>query len=119
MPYHLMNLRNVPEDEANEVRELFECHEVRYYETPPSRWGISMGGFWVRDAEEAARARSLLDAYQRDRFQRQRADFDKADRAGEIPGFWQRLRRKPLSMVAVFVAIGLILLVTLAPFLSL
>ena len=50
MTHHLMNLRHVPDDEAEEIRALFEAHEVRYYETPPSRWGISMGGFWVRIA---------------------------------------------------------------------
>ena len=61
MPHHLMNLRHVPDDEAEEIRALFEDHGVRYYETPPSRWGISMGGFWVHDAEEAERAKALLD----------------------------------------------------------
>ena len=60
MTNHLMNLRHVPDDEADEIRELFETHNVSYYETPPSRWGISMGGFWVHDNEEAQRARELL-----------------------------------------------------------
>lgn len=119
MPYQLMNLRNVPDDEADEVRELLEAQAVDYYETPPSRWGISMGGLWVRDAQEAERARALLARYQQDRFERQRAEYEKASRAGNIAGFWQRLWAKPLTMLAVFVAIGLILLVTLAPFLSL
>lgn len=56
MPHHLMNLRHVPDDEADEIRALFEDHEIRYYETPPSKWGISMGGFWVHDDDEAVRA---------------------------------------------------------------
>ena len=48
-----MNLRHVPDDEADEIRTLFEAHGIRYYETPPSRWGISMGGFWTHDDGEA------------------------------------------------------------------
>ena len=57
MPHHLMNLRHVPDDEADEIRALFEEHGVRYYETPPSRWGISMGGFWVHDAKRRSEPR--------------------------------------------------------------
>lgn len=75
MPHHLMNLRNVPDDEAEEIRALFEEHEVRYYETPPSRWGISMGGFWAHDDDEAARARALLDEYQAQRLESQREQY--------------------------------------------
>ena len=28
MPHHLMNLRHVPDDEADEIRALFDAHEV-------------------------------------------------------------------------------------------
>lgn len=119
MPYHLMNLRHVPDDEADEIRALFEAHEVRYYETPPSRWGISMGGFWVHDRAEAARARELLKAYQDERLGRQREEYEKARASGQVPGFWLRLRRKPLSVMFVLMAAAFILVLSLAPFLGL
>ncbi len=45
----LMNLRHVPEDEADEVRALLDEHAIAYYETKPSRWGISSGGIWIAD----------------------------------------------------------------------
>lgn len=119
MTHHLMNLRHVPDDEAEEIRALFEAHEVRYYETPPSRWGISMGGFWVHDPDEAARAKALLAEYQRERFQNQRLTFEQEQQAGRVPGLWQRFRQRPATILAVCFAIAVILLLTVAPFVSL
>ncbi|HAC27167.1 DUF6164 family protein [Marinobacter sp. bablab_jr008] len=116
MPHHLMNLRHVPDDEADEIRALFEEHGVRYYETPPSRWGISMGGFWVHDAEEAARAKALLDEYQRQRFQSQRQAYEQGLARGEIGGIGSMFRRYPLRTLAACLAIAAIAAISLLPF---
>lgn len=119
MPHHLMNLRHVPDDEADEIRVLFEEHQVPFYETPPSRWGISMGGFWVHDDNEARRARALLETYQQERLQRQRAAYERDLAEGRTGGFWHRLRHKPVTTFAACLAILIILLLTLAPFVRL
>jgi len=119
MPHHLMNLRHVPDDEAEEIRALFDEHEVPFYETPPSRWGISMGGFWVHDDDEAVRARALLQEYQSERFQRQRSAYEQDLAAGRVGGFWNRLRHKPVTILAACVAIAVILGFSLAPFITL
>ncbi len=116
MPHHLMSLRHVPDDEAEEIRALFEAHEVRYYETPPSRWGISMGGFWVHDADEAARARSLLAEYQRQRLQSQREAYEGRRLRGEAGGVWQMFRHKPVRTLAACLAILVIVGLSLLPF---
>ena len=39
----LLNLRQVPDDEAEEVRALLNEHRIAFYETTPSLWGISPG----------------------------------------------------------------------------
>ncbi len=119
MPYQLMNLRHVPDDEADEIRALFESEAVVYYETPPSRWGISMGGIWVHDVEEAARAKALLQAYQRERLRRQRETYHEECEAGQVLGFWGRLRHRPLTTLMACLAITVILALTLAPYLNL
>ncbi|TGN39416.1 DUF6164 family protein [Marinobacter confluentis] len=119
MPHHLMNLRHVPDDEADEIRALFEEHQVPFYETPPSRWGISMGGFWVHDDAEARRARALLDTYQQERLQIQREAYEQDLAEGRTGGFWHRLRHKPVTTFAACLAILVILLLTVAPFVSL
>jgi len=115
MPHHLMNLRHVPDDEADEVRALFEQHEVRYYETPPSRWGISMGGFWAHDDDEAERARALLKQYQAERLQNQKEAFEARQERGET-GFWYHFRQRPVSVLAAILAIAVILGLTVLPF---
>lgn len=68
----LVNLRNVPEDEAEEVRALLAAHRIDFYETPPNFWGISAGGIWLRDERQLTEARRLLAAYQEERRQRAR-----------------------------------------------
>lgn len=119
MPNHLMNLRHVPDDEADEIRDLFESHDVPYYETPPSRWGISMGGFWVHDDEEAARARQLLEEYQHQRLHTQREAYESQRANGEIGGIWSMIRKSPARAVAAVFAILFVAGLTLLPFIHL
>lgn len=119
MPHLLMNLRHVPDDEADEVRSLFDDSHVDYYETPPSRWGISMGGFWARDKDEADRAKALLETYQQQRFTSQKALYEQQKQDGTVLSFGQRLLRRPLTVLAVLVAVGFILAFSVAPFLGL
>lgn len=109
MPTLLLNLRNVPEDEADEVRELLERHHIAYYETPPSRWGISMGGIWVGDGDQAAHARRLLDDYQHERSRRARAEYEERRRAGTADTLIGRFRHEPVRAI-LFTAIAAALL---------
>lgn len=46
-PKLLLNLRNVPEDEADVLRALLDAHGIAYYESRPGMWGISAGGIFV------------------------------------------------------------------------
>ena len=112
----LLNLRHVPEDEAEEVRGLLEAHGIGFYETPPNRWGISMGGIWLADDEQAERARVLLDDYQAERRRRSREDWEARRAAGEAETFLGLLRREPLRIVALVGAAGLIAYFVVSPF---
>ena len=110
----LMSLRNVPDDEADEVRALLDQHGVAYYETKPSRWGISFGGIWLRERDDHPRAKALMDAYQRELSQRVRAEREAALRDGTAETFVSLFRRRPLYVVAMllgmFAAAALVLL---------
>lgn len=101
----LMNLRNVPDDEADEVRALLDRHRVDYYETKPSRWGISFGGIWLRDEAGFADAKQLLQAYQQERQQRARAEREAAERNGTAETFWSLVRAEPGRVALVVVGI--------------
>lgn len=114
----LMNLRHVPEDEAAEVRALLEAEGIAWYETPPSMWGISAGGIWLRDADDRARARALLADYQQSRAERQRAAWQQARERGEAPTLWGRFKAQPVRTLAFLIAGIAVLLIALVPFLT-
>ncbi len=116
MPHHLMNLRHVPGDEADDIRDLFEREQVRYYETPPSFWGISMGGFWVHDDDEAERARKLLAEYQQQRQTWQHEQWQERVARGDA-GYGSMLRRHPVRMLAAIIALAVIVGLSLLPYL--
>ena len=59
----LFKLRDVPADEAQEVRELLERNDIEYYETLGGNWGISLPALWLKKEAQRHRARELLDTY--------------------------------------------------------
>lgn len=105
----LLNLRNVPDDEAAEVRAFLDAARIAHYDTRPSPFGISHGGIWVRDDDDVAQARRLMADYQRERAQRVRAEHAQAVREGRVETFGDMFRARPLRMLAILVAIALLL----------
>lgn len=101
----LMNLRHVPDDESDDVRAMLDTHSIGFYETRPSRWGISSGGIWISDDADFAQAKRLMAEYQAQRQSRARAEYETAKREGRAETFWTVLREQPLRVLLTFVAI--------------
>lgn len=101
----LLNLRNVPEDEADDVRGLLEAHRIDFHETPPSLWGISAGGIFVTHDAAFAEARRLMTDYQRQRQVRVRAEHAAAVRDGSAATFRTELREQPLRVALAVLGI--------------
>lgn len=110
----LMNLRNVPDDEADDVRAMLDAHRVAFYETRPSMWGVSAGGIWVTDDEAFADARRAMDNYQHQRATSARAEYAAAKRAGTAQTFLMLLRAEParvvMSVLGILFALALLAL---------
>ncbi|TVQ36700.1 MAG: hypothetical protein EA370_07735 [Wenzhouxiangella sp.] len=119
MPRLLMNLRNVPEDEAEEVAALMASHAIEHYRTPAGPLGITAGGIWLRNEDDYPRARQLLDQYQDERLQRSRAELEQARREGRIETWWSLARRQPVRTVAYLLLAIFILMIFFAPVLQL
>ncbi len=115
----LLNLRGVPDEEADEIRGLLDQYRLDYYETPPNRWGITSGGIWLRDPEQHPQARRLLDEYQRQRLARVRAEHEALRRRGELEGVAQRIRREPVRFALYAAVMGVIIALMTVPFLQL
>jgi hypothetical protein len=97
----LLNLRNVADDEIQDVIALLEKAGIAHYRTEPSPWGISWGGIWIRDNEDLPRAKALMAPYQEARGARVRAESEAALRDGTAETFGSLLQRRPLFVVAV------------------
>ncbi len=114
----LLNLKMVLDDEADDVRVMLQEHGIAFYETAPSRWGISYGGIWVQDDQDIARAKQLMADYQQHRQARARAERSAAVRDGSADTFVTVLRRDPARVVLTVLAIAALLgLVAMVPLL--
>jgi len=110
----LLNMRMVPEDEADDVRGFLRANGIGFHETRPSRWGISHGGIWISEDDDYPRARRLMDEYQAARQARARAERAEELRDGRAETFADVLRREPGRVAAVMVgALFLLALVAL------
>lgn len=108
----LLNLRHVPDDEAEEVRALLNEHGISFYETQAGRWRISLAGIWVEDADYP-QAQAHFSAYQEQRAQRIRQEHAEAHARGEFPSFIEHLRHNrsavAVSVIAILIVLGLTL----------
>ena len=92
----LFSLRGVPEDEADEVRELLTGQNIDYYETSAGNWGMSMPALWLRDDAQLEKARSLLNSYQQQRFLTSREHYLQLKQAGQQKTLLKAFIEKPL-----------------------
>jgi Family of unknown function (DUF6164) len=118
VPLLLFSLRGVPEDEAEEVRDLLASNEVNFYETSAGPWGISAPAIWLRDEKEFPRAKSLMDEYQKERFTRKRAEHQQLKREGKRRTLRHVLREDPLRFILYIAMIAAVLYFSIKPFLA-
>lgn len=119
MPRQLLNLRDVPDDEIEEVTALMDDHSIAIYRTPPGPFGITAGGLWLRESDDEPAARALLDDYQADRQARARAELARAREDGRVETVWTLVRKNPLRTLIHLVLAIFILMVFFAPLIEL
>jgi Family of unknown function (DUF6164) len=115
----LFSLRNVPDDEAQEIRQLLASNEVEFYETPAGKWGVSAPAIWLQDKNELQRAKSLIEAYQKERFVRHRQEFESLKRQGKHKTIVDAIAENPLRFVFYLAVIVIVLYLSIMPFLRL
>ena len=119
MSKHLFNLRGVPDDELEEIRELLQTHHIDFYETPAGNWGISSPAVWLNDAGQLAEARALLEDYQRQRAASAQSEYRQLQERGRAERLIDRIIREPALIVLYLLLIAFVLYVSISPFLSL
>jgi len=119
MPKLIFSLRQVPDDEADEVRALMREHAIEFYETPSSKWGIGAGALWTRDAEAAARAKELLVDYQQRRAEQARTDRAASLRDGTARTFLDVAKAEPLRVFLVLLGVAFFIAICALPWYAL
>lgn len=114
----LFKFNGVPDDEVDDIRMLLTDSDIDYYETSAGNWGISLAGIWLRDKNQLLQARSLIDDYEKTRYQQARAEYDQLRAEGRQRTFVGMLRESPLRFLAYLVVISLILYFSIKPFLA-
>lgn len=115
----LFRLNGVPEDEAQDIRELLDSNHVDYYETSAGRWGISLAAIWLKDSAEFERASALIGQYQEERYRHARDEYERLKREGRLEGWFDRFRSDPLRMIIYLLAIAAILYISILPIIHL
>ncbi len=119
MAIPLFPLRNVPDDEAHDVRELLDAQQLDYYETGAGNWGISSPAIWLKNDADLPRARELIDAYQRQRGIEQREHYAQLKQQGRQKTLWDAFVEHPLRFVMYLAIVGVVAYFSVKPFLHL
>jgi len=114
----VFKLRNVPEDEAKDVRDLLDQHRIEFFETTAGNWGIGMPGLWVEDPD-AQRSRELIREYQKVRTIEQRKHYQEAVVRGEQSPWYASFLIRPWATLGTVLFCIFIIYALVAPFIRL
>lgn len=112
----LFKLRNVPDDEAQDVRKILESNNIEYFETSAGNWGVSLPALWISDTEHFDRARSLIDEYELDRSMTIKKEYEFSRKKGGTRTMWDSFVENPLRFSLYIALIGVVVLLSLQIF---
>jgi len=115
----LFKLSQVPDDEAQEIRDLLDNANIRYYETDSGFWRVGLDAIWLPSRDQEEEARALINEYQPKRLQEQKHNYAQLAAAGETLSLWQSFRIQPFRFIGILIAVAFVLGLTLIPFVML
>ncbi len=105
----LFSLRGVPDDEAFEIKDLLDTHNVVYYETSAGNWGISMPALWLKNEEQLKSAQKLLNEYHNQRAITQREIYLTLKKEQKNKGIFNAFIENPIKFFIYIAAIAFII----------
>lgn len=114
----LVNLRGVPDDEADELRELLTDHDVDYYETSAGNWGVSMPAIWLKQDDQVEEAKAVIERYQQQRYADAQAELETAKAQGRELRFIDYLKENPIRVISYLVIAAFVLYISVFPFID-
>lgn len=104
----LFSLRGVPEDEADEIRDLLTKNNLDYYETSAGNWGISMPAIWLKNTDDLNTAQQLLGEYHHYRAITQREIYNQLKKTRQNKRLIHSIIEKPLQFICYLAIISFI-----------
>jgi len=112
----LFKMRNVEDDEADDIRALLDAQGIGYYETNNGKWGLGYAAIWLHDAQDLERGKDLIADYQKQRFSQARASYEALVAEGNQPTVWRMVKARPMQVFFTLVAVLIVAMFALAPF---
>ena len=115
----LFKLRFVPEDEAQDIRELLADNEIDYYETSAGVMGISMPALWLKSESQLETAKQLIEDYQQQRAHKARDEYNNQKKEGTNKSILDLFKEDPGRFIGYSLAIIAIIYFSVALFINL
>lgn len=109
----LFKLNGVPDDEAEDVRQLMQDNGIDIYETDAGRWLIGVAAIWLPDESRYDEARALIDAYEQRRYKLLHKESQSLTQ-----GFINRLYSNPVESIIILLALIFIVGISVYPFMN-
>ena len=108
----------MPQDEAQEVRNLLEKNNVDFFETFSGNWSISIPALWVKHDEQFSKARRIIEDYQIERTKKVKQEFSEHQNTGKNITVGNIFSKSPSKFIGSVFAIFIVLYISLRFFLS-
>ncbi len=112
----VFKLNSVPDDEANEIRQLLDEAEIPFYETDSGRWGLGFAAIWMKDNERLENAKDLIQDYQMARYQRVTEEHQKQAESGDKISRTEFFLTAPIKFSVLIIFAGFLAYFTVIPF---
>ncbi|WP_038247725.1 DUF6164 family protein [Ghiorsea bivora] len=119
MSVMLFKLRGVEDDEADDIRALLESHDIDFYETTNGRWGLGFAAIWLHDETQLEQGKVLIRTYQVQRYKDAQATYAELCVQGEQPTVWKKVKQNPVQVFLVLLAVLIVAIFALSPFVML
>lgn len=119
MSVMLFKLRGAEEDEADDIRVLLAEHDIDYYETSNGAWGLGFAAIWLHSDELYTHAKSLIDKYQIQRTKQAKESFQQRCLEGRQITWWDVIKARPFQVMLTLIAVLIVAIFALTPFLFL
>jgi len=111
----LFKLRNVPDDEAEEIRTILQQNNIDFYETNAGSWGISLPAIWLHSNAQLEQGKQLIAAYQLERSKKAQELHAQQCKQGTQRTIFTLINESPIKWFAYLFAILFVLYLATIP----